>query len=163
MAISKVVFGDSTLIDITDTTATSSDVQSGKFFYNSAGVKLEGTAVAIEPATSTPLMDGTAAVGTSTKYAREDHVHPVDTSRASASDVSNLYFTSVAVSATTGDIATVNNSRITSNHVVVSIVFANPSAVSDSVTWTTASGSLTLNGACTAATTANIVLIKKNN
>ena len=25
-------------------------------------------------------MDGTAAVGTSTKYAREDHVHPSDTS-----------------------------------------------------------------------------------
>lgn len=46
--------------------------------------------IAGEPATSAPLMDGTAAVGTSTKYAREDHVHPVDTSRASASDVSSL-------------------------------------------------------------------------
>ena len=39
------------------------------------------------PATATPLMDATAAVGTSAKYAREDHVHPTDTSRASASDV----------------------------------------------------------------------------
>jgi len=29
-----------------------------------------------------PLMDGTAAVGTSKKYARADHVHPSDTSRA---------------------------------------------------------------------------------
>ncbi len=37
-----------------------------------------------EPATATPLMDGTAAVGTSTKYARQDHVHPTDTSRAPA-------------------------------------------------------------------------------
>lgn len=35
----------------------------------------------VDPATATPLMDGTAAVGTATKYAREDHVHPVDTSR----------------------------------------------------------------------------------
>ena len=26
-------------------------------------------------------MDGTAVVGSSTKYAREDHVHPTDTSR----------------------------------------------------------------------------------
>lgn len=34
------------------------------------------------PATATPLVDGTAAVGTATKYAREDHVHPTDTSRA---------------------------------------------------------------------------------
>ena len=28
-------------------------------------------------------MDGTAAVGSSAKYAREDHVHPTDTSRQS--------------------------------------------------------------------------------
>lgn len=39
----------------------------------------------VSPATSSPLMDGTAAVGTSDKYAREDHVHPTDTSRAAAS------------------------------------------------------------------------------
>jgi hypothetical protein len=32
--------------------------------------------------TATPLMDGTAAVGTGAKYAREDHVHPTDTTRA---------------------------------------------------------------------------------
>ena len=36
-------------------------------------------------ATATPLVDGTAAVGSSAKYAREDHRHPVDTSRAAAS------------------------------------------------------------------------------
>lgn len=34
-----------------------------------------------EPATATPLMDGTGAVGTSTKYAREDHEHPADTNK----------------------------------------------------------------------------------
>lgn len=38
-----------------------------------------------DPATATPSMDGTAAVGTSVKYAREDHVHPTDTSRAASS------------------------------------------------------------------------------
>lgn len=32
-------------------------------------------------ASSTPLMDGTGAVGTSAKYAREDHVHPSDTAK----------------------------------------------------------------------------------
>ena len=37
--------------------------------------------------TASPKMDGTAAVGTATKYAREDHVHPTDTSRAAASAV----------------------------------------------------------------------------
>lgn len=35
--------------------------------------------------TTTPKMAGTAAVGTETKVARGDHVHPVDTSRAAAS------------------------------------------------------------------------------
>lgn len=41
-------------------------------------------------ATTAPVMDGTAAVGTSAKYAKEDHVHPTDTSRASASDLTSL-------------------------------------------------------------------------
>ena len=31
-----------------------------------------------------PLMDNVVAIGTSTRYARADHVHPVDTSRAAA-------------------------------------------------------------------------------
>ena len=35
----------------------------------------------IDAATVNPLMNGTAAVGVSTKYAREDHVHPSDTSK----------------------------------------------------------------------------------
>ena len=38
----------------------------------------------VDPATASPLMDGTAAVGTSVKYAREDHVHPSDTAKADA-------------------------------------------------------------------------------
>lgn len=32
--------------------------------------------------TATPVVDGAAAVGTSTKFAREDHKHPTDTTRA---------------------------------------------------------------------------------
>lgn len=34
-----------------------------------------------DPSTSNPLMDGAASVGSSSKYAREDHIHPTDTSR----------------------------------------------------------------------------------
>jgi hypothetical protein len=37
--------------------------------------------------TATPLIDGTAAVGTSTKWAHEDHVHPKDPTLASVSYV----------------------------------------------------------------------------
>ena len=37
--------------------------------------------VHVEGATEVPLTDGIASVGISTKYAREDHVHPSDTSK----------------------------------------------------------------------------------
>lgn len=40
-----------------------------------------------EPYTSSPAMDGTASAGSSAKYARGDHVHPTDTSRAAATDL----------------------------------------------------------------------------
>ena len=40
------------------------------------------TSADVKAADAAPLMDGTAAVGTSTDYAREDHVHPKDTSKA---------------------------------------------------------------------------------
>lgn len=164
----------------------------------------------VDPATATPLMDGTGAVGSSAKYAREDHVHPSDTAKqdtlvsgtniktlngqsilgsgniaaiptggaagkalvkASATnyDVTwgdaggALWFTNVAISATTGDIATISNSAITANHVLGHIEWANPSAITTDVTWTTSAGSLVLNGTAASATTANILLVLKNN
>ena len=35
-----------------------------------------------QTSTGSPVMNGTAAAGTSSRYARADHIHPVDTSRA---------------------------------------------------------------------------------
>lgn len=43
MAINKVIYGGDVLMDITDTTAVASDVQSGKYFYGRDGVKTAGT------------------------------------------------------------------------------------------------------------------------
>lgn len=57
-------------------------------FTNDAGY-ITQAAVPVA-ATADPLMDGTAAVGTSAKWAKEDHVHPTDTSRAAASDLTAL-------------------------------------------------------------------------
>ena len=43
MAINKVGYGNTTLIDLTNTTATASDVVSGKYFYTNAGVRTNGS------------------------------------------------------------------------------------------------------------------------
>lgn len=40
-----------------------------------------GGGASVDPSTTLPLMDGTAAIGTEQTYARGDHVHPTDTSR----------------------------------------------------------------------------------
>lgn len=47
---------------------------------------------------TTPLMDGTAATGTGTTYARTDHVHPTDTSRYAVTNPSG-YQTAAQVTA----------------------------------------------------------------
>ena len=39
----------------------------------------------VSPSSTTPAMDGTAATGSETAFARGDHVHPTDTSRAASS------------------------------------------------------------------------------
>lgn len=45
---------------------------------------LADTVVVPSASSTAPMMDGTAAAGTGTTWARADHVHPVDTSRAAA-------------------------------------------------------------------------------
>lgn len=42
MAVSKVIFGGNTLIDITDTTATADKLLTGYYFYGPNGVKIYG-------------------------------------------------------------------------------------------------------------------------
>lgn len=61
-----------------DSTATTQAV-------NTNNTSLASTAFVLGQASATnPLMNNAVAVGTSFRYSREDHVHPVDTSRAPA-------------------------------------------------------------------------------
>ena len=74
-----------------------------------------------------------------------------------------LFFKDKAVTATTGDILVINDDRITADHVLTECVWGDSSYITTDVTWTTAAGSLTLNGTATAATTATVTLVKKDN
>lgn len=71
-------------VDVSVPTAVS-ELTNDSGYITSADVP-EGAAAS----TVTPQMDGTAARGTDNGFARGDHVHPTDTSRASASDLSAL-------------------------------------------------------------------------
>lgn len=44
MAINKIQYGNTVLIDLTDTTAEATDVLAGKYFYDIHGVRTLGTA-----------------------------------------------------------------------------------------------------------------------
>lgn len=46
--------------------------------------------ISVSPTTTTPKMDGTAAVGSQSLYARGDHVHPTDTSRQATITTSGI-------------------------------------------------------------------------
>lgn len=52
--------------------------------------RVDAMSGAANPETNDPTMDGTATPGTSNTYARGDHRHPTDTSRASAADLTAL-------------------------------------------------------------------------
>lgn len=88
-------FGHVTSITRTDislsdlgVTASAAELNYVKGVTSSIQTQLNGKASTSSiptAATVSPKAPGTAAVGTSTKYAREDHVHPTDTTRASAS------------------------------------------------------------------------------
>lgn len=104
------------------------------------------------PGSSTPLMDGVAAVGTATAYSREDHVHPTDTSRASMP----LYLSGTI----SNNSLVISDARITADMRVVNCEFGTPANAPASVGWTTSSGSVTFTGSFSSATAVYITLIE---
>ena len=134
-----------------------------------------------------PQMDGTPSPGSTGEWADGGHTHPTDTTRAAATLKINghplmgdfdltaadvgaapaktaLRFTSVAVSAGTAQqILAITDATITADYVLARIEWADPSYITAGYTWTTGAGSFILSGTATAATTANVVLIRKGN
>lgn len=92
-AIGQVVLGNALAPSDLGISATTTSVTVGST-----------TANIPQATTTTPKMDGTAAVGTETKWAKGDHVHPTDTSRAPTSHASSATTYGVGTTANYGHV-----------------------------------------------------------
>lgn len=77
MAVNKVEVNGETKLDLTQDTVTPENLLSGATAHNAAGEPISGAVAVAEASTTTPKAPGTAAVGKEQKYARGDHVHPL--------------------------------------------------------------------------------------
>lgn len=92
-AIGQVVLGNALAPSDLGISATTTSVTVGST-----------TANIPQTTTTTPKMDGTATVGTETKWAKGDHVHPTDTSRAPTSHASSTTTYGVGTTANYGHV-----------------------------------------------------------
>ncbi len=69
----------------------------------------------VEKSTTTPKMDGTASVGSETKFAAGDHVHPSDTSRVPTTRTVNGHALSSNVTVTASDIGVESGAEVNQN------------------------------------------------
>lgn len=109
------------------------------------------------PGDATPLMDGTASVGIANMYARQDHVHPTDTSRQKKLIEVTV---SITASSTEAQIGSLTDARINSNmKVIKSDVSSRGAQTSD---WTVATydtaPQLRITGTASEAMTVTMIL-----
>jgi hypothetical protein len=119
-------------------------------------VARQGNDGAGSPGTATPLMDGTAAAGTSLSFSREDHRHPTDTSRAAAADLDGKILTPATDFAIPAEGSSVSYDMdgLTAAHELVRWNFSasGENAPPANLTWTTFNGYFTISN--TSGTTA---------
>jgi hypothetical protein len=82
-----------------------------------------------QAATASPLMAGTATVGVATRFAREDHIHPSDTSRAPTASPTFTGIVTVPTPAN-GD----NSTKAATTAFINNLLSGN--SISDGITWT---------------------------
>lgn len=85
------------------------------------------------------------------------------TGAASATADILQYTAQVVTAGTAQQIISISDAAITEDHALARIEFADPAYIPTGYAWATADGSFTLTGTATAATTANILLIRKGN
>lgn len=144
---------------ITDAGVTSFNGDTGAVTYTAPVTSVNGSTGAVtisvpSAATATPVVDGTAAVGSSSKYAKEDHVHPTDTSRAATSTVTTQ------ASIGSDGLITYKNSGNTSLYTVQLPLFDGSSGASSldflPLGGGTITGNLTVNGTTTLGSTLGV-------
>jgi hypothetical protein len=112
--------GSTTTIAIGGTAGTSTTTLNGTTNGVTAAADTNSVALATtafvvgQAGSATPIVNGTAAVGTSLRYARQDHVHPTDTSRAA---LASPTFTGTPLSTTAA--ADTNTTQIATTAYVV--------------------------------------------
>lgn len=99
--------------------------------------------------------------GTSITIDADGTIHSMGGSGGGAS-IYYFYQQTVSV-ASSAEILRISSGLITANTIVLECTFANPSAISGDVSWTSYNGYIAFTGTCTSATTANVTLADKTN
>ena len=95
---------------LTDNLTDEIPVEQGNATLKTTWQKVVNLVSATIHGTMTPNMDGTAAVGSSNSFAREDHIHPTDTSRAKASDF-EAFTVTLSTSSWSTNVQTVSDAK----------------------------------------------------
>lgn len=101
---------DSTKADVSAIPTKTSDLTNDSGFITASAVP--------DPSSAAPAMDGNAAAGSSTDYAREDHVHPSDTSKQDALSAAQL---AAVNSGITADELAINDAGVLCDAVTIPI------------------------------------------
>lgn len=109
------------------------------------------------PGTATPLVDGTAAVGRANKYAREDHVHPTDSTRQRKLKEVTV---NISASSTAAQIGSLTDTDITAKTRYIHAEIADPAYQVDDWTVKTydSAPQLRVTGTSSGATTLKLIL-----
>jgi hypothetical protein len=99
---STTIPASSTLLTTASTTSAltsfGTDPTANTQAVDNSSTKIATTAFVLGQASATtPVVDGTATIGTSTRYARADHIHPTDTTRAATGQTFFIGTTSTAI------------------------------------------------------------------
>lgn len=146
--VNKVVYDGVTLMDVTDTTATESDVVTGKVFTKADGSKGTGTA---------NYMDLVSNPTANDILVTDANGQAID----SGESIGDLKMLAIPLGSISSLPQTVSNSNITSDMIVAKSYLSKNGAQIGDWSVSTSDGSLTLSGSIIGTTTVTLFLMKR--